>query len=201
MHKAPARLSRRVIRQTAVLLVAITSISAPTASAQDANAYDAWSRLFDTIRPNWNDPDAEAAPDFFTQEEYNAIYAWQEGPLEPPQGAARSYFEKAESITPLIRDLRGTPHFDAGLDLSQGFMLLLPHLSSMREVCRISSNLARRATATGDQSGAVQWIGTLNEISSHAGQDGTAIGSLVGAAMYLKSDQTMELAIAMAKQM
>jgi hypothetical protein len=185
-----------VIRQAAVLLVAIVSISAPTASAQDANAYDAWSRLFDTIRPNWNDPTPEAAPDFFTQEEYDAIDEWREGPLEPPQGAARSYFEKAESITPLIRDLRGTPHFDAGLDLSQGFMLLLPHLSSMREVCRISSNLARRATATGDQRGAVEWIGTLNEISSHAGQDGTAIGSLVGAAMYMKSDQTMELAIA-----
>jgi hypothetical protein len=196
MRKARSRLLRCVIRQAAALLVALTSISAPTASAQNANAYDAWSRLFDTIRPNWNDPSPEAAPDFFTQEEYDAIDEWREGPLEPPQGAARSYFEKAESIAPLIRDLRGTPHFDAELDFSQGFMLLLPHLSSMREVCRISSHLARRATATGDQNAAVEWLGTLNEISSHAGQDGTAIGSLVGAAMYMKSDQTMELAIA-----
>jgi|GEM_PF-4534811 len=196
MRKELPELFRRIIRNAAVLLVAITSISASTASAQDANAYDAWARLFDTIRPNWNDPDAEAAPNFFTQEEYDAVEEWQEGPLGPPQGAARSYFEKAESIAPLIRDLRESTHFDAGLDFSEGFMLLLPHLSSMREVCRISSHLARRATATGDQNAAVEWIGTLNEISSHSGQDGTAIGSLVGAAMYMRSDQTMELAIA-----
>ena len=177
-------------------LVVVASIVAPTATAQDANAYDAWSRLFDVIRPNWNEPNAEPGPDFFTQDEYNAIEDWQQGPLEPPRGAARSYLEKAESLAPLIRDLRGTPRFDAGVDLNEGFMLLLPHLAPMREICRVGSHLARRATITGDAAGVVEWLGTLNEISAHAGQDGTAIGSLVGAAMYLRSDQTMELAIA-----
>jgi len=177
-------------------LIVVASIVTPTATAKDENAYDAWSTLFDRIRPNWNDPEAEPGPGFFTQDEYEAIEAWQQGPLEPPRGAALEYFRKAESIAPLIRDLRRTPRFDAGLDFDQGFMLLLPHLSPMREICRVSSHLARRATAAGDVDTAVEWLGTLNEISAHAGQDGTAIGSLVGAAMYQRSDQTMELAIA-----
>ncbi|NCF39919.1 MAG: hypothetical protein GWP75_07365, partial [Planctomycetia bacterium] len=177
-------------------LVVVASIVAPTATAQDENAYDAWRRLFDVISPNWDDPEGARSPGFFTDDEYDAIFEWQDGPLEAPRGAARRYFEKAESIAPLIRDLRGTPRFDAGIDLSDGFMVLLPHLKPMREISRVSSHLARRATIAGDVDAAVEWLGTSNEISAHAGQDGTAIGSLVGAAMYQRSDQTMELAIA-----
>ena len=177
-------------------LVVVASIVAPTATAQDENAYDAWRRLFDVISPNWDDPEGARSPGFFTDDEYDAIFEWQDGPLEAPRGAARRYFEKAESIAPLIRDLRGTPRFDAGIDLSDGFMVLLPHLKPMREISRVSSHLARRATIAGDVDAAVEWLGTSNEISAHSGQDGTALGSLVGAAMYRRSDQTMELAIA-----
>ena len=129
-------------------MIVVASIVVPTATAQDENAYDAWSTLFDRIRPNWNDPEAEPGPGFFTQDEYEAIEAWQQGPLEPPRGAALEYFRKAESIAPLIRDLRGTPRFDAGIDLSDGFMVLLPHLKPMREISRVSSHLARRAKVT-----------------------------------------------------
>ena len=75
----------------------VVSIVAPTATAQDENAYDAWSRLFDVVRPNWNEPNAEPGPDFFTQDEYDAIEDWQQGPLEPPRGAARSYLERRRS--------------------------------------------------------------------------------------------------------
>ncbi|MCP4834735.1 MAG: hypothetical protein GY895_08195 [Phycisphaera sp.] len=164
--------------------------------AQDANAYDAWSALLDRLSPNWNDPEANTAAEFFTQEEYDAIWEWQNGPLEAPSDAVESYFRKAESLIPLIEDLGGTPRFDAALDYDQGFMLLLPHLGEMRAVSRISSNLALRATANGDVDDAVKWLGTLNQISFHAGQDGVVISSLVGASMYLKSDQTMEMAIA-----
>ncbi len=197
MLDSPARTLRFAIARTTVaLLIAVASIAVPTATAQDANAYDAWTRLFDRLQPGWDDPTAARSPGFFTPDEHAAIEAWQQGPLEPPRGAALAYLEKAESIAPLIRELRGTPRFDAGIDLDEGFMLLLPHLAPMREICRVSSNLARRATISGDVGGVVEWLGTLNEISAHAGQDGTAIGSLVGAAMYQRSDQTMELAIA-----
>ena len=180
----------------AALLVLFASFVVRTATAQDENAYEAWSRIFDVIRPNWSDPEAARSPGFFTEDEYDAIFEWQDGPSEAPRGAALRYFEKAESIAPLIRDLRGTPRFDAGIDLNDGFMVMLPHLAPMREIARVCSHLARRATIAGDADAAVEWLGTSNEIAAHSGQDGTAIGSLVGAAMYQRSDQTMELAIA-----
>ncbi|MBC03980.1 MAG: hypothetical protein CMJ34_11870 [Phycisphaerae bacterium] len=194
-HCAPNRLRIRTtpLRIVAVAVALLTVVSG-TARAQDQNAYDAWATIFDQLSPNWDDPEQETTR-LFTDEEYEAIREWQQAPLAPPTGAAASYFEKAESLTPLIKNLRSNPRFDAGLDFEQGFMLLVPHLAPMREVSRIGSNLARRAIVTGDRDGVVEWIGTMNEISFHAGQDGTAIGSLVGSAMFMKADSGMEMAI------
>lgn len=182
-------------RSLLAVVIASMLVISGSARAQEENSYDAWSKLFERLGPDWDDPEADPA-DYFTQEEYDAISAWTEAPLAPPTGAAASYFEKAEAIAPLIQGLRGTPYFDAGLNFDQGFMLVLPHLSRMREVSRISANLALRATSIGDANAAIRWLGTMNEISFHSGQDGTAIGSLVGAAMYLKADQSMEMAVA-----
>ena len=194
-HRTASRLHpRSTSLWIAATAIACIAVAAGTARAQQGNAYEAWSRIFDRLTPNWDDPEQETSR-LFTPEEYEAIWEWQEAPLAPPTGAAASYFDKAEALTPLIENLRGNPRFDAGLDFEQGFMLLVPHLSPMREVSRIGSNLARRAIATGDRDGVVDWIGTMNEISFHAGQDGTAIGSLVGSAMFLKADASMEMAI------
>ena len=90
-------------------LVVVASIVAPTATAQDENAYDAWRRLFDVISPNWDDPEGARSPGFFTDDEYDAIFEWQDGPLEAPRGAARRYFEKAESIAPRSFEICGVP--------------------------------------------------------------------------------------------
>jgi hypothetical protein len=66
-----------------------------------------------------------------------------------------------------------------GLDFSQGFAMLMPHLAQMRSLARLMSVDATDKLGRGDIEGAIESDVAMRVIAKHVGSDPTLIGKLV----------------------
>jgi len=167
-----------------------------TASAQDA-AYEAWSRVFDAMQPGWSDPTgtADASEAVLSRDDLNIISEYAAGPSRPPTAVERAALVRLDAIAPLLRDATSHRTFDPGIDWSEGFSVLLPHLGLMRQSARCVQALAHRAAADGDAGAAADWTGRVATMAGQSAQDGTLIGSLVGGAIYMTADRELDALI------
>jgi hypothetical protein len=78
---------------------------------------------------------------------------------------------------------------DFGLDYGQGYELLLPHLSPLRNVARLMAADAKLRLADGSAVGAADEIAAIYRMSDHLGSDATIISSLVGQVIFEAADQ------------
>ena len=74
-------------------------------------------------------------------------------------------------------------HCDFGLDYSEGFAMLLPHLSKMRSAVRLLAADARRCVAEGKLDEAADRYAAVFGVARHAGSDRVVISSLVSVAV------------------
>ncbi len=79
------------------------------------------------------------------------------------------------------------PQCDWGLDRSQGFAMLLPHLAPGRQVSGLLLARAQRMMETGERDAAVESLQNLFHIADHASADHILISSLVGGAVCLRA--------------
>ena len=160
------------------------------ASAQD-NAYEAWAPFFDAISTtDWRNPgeDSEALTPLLDPEDLDLISEYASGTVRPPTAAERAALANLQRIAPLLAAATESTTFHVQLDYDQGFDLLLPHLSLMRQGGRCMKALAHQAAVEGDGRTAFEWASRLTTASGQVAQDQTLIGSLVGCAMYSTAD-------------
>lgn len=134
-----------------------------------------------------------------------AIGSWQQFKQNFPQQAqllTEFAADPSAPITPEIRSAlinvqgaisdmrRGSMQetCDFNLDYSQGFELLLPHLSPMRDIARVMRADAAVRIADGDTSGAASELSSLYRASGHCGDDHVLISGLVGQAIFGVAD-------------
>lgn len=104
-------------------------------------------------------------------------------PFDPSSAAQRAAFEKVKPYVDLIRRAGHTATIERSLDYDQGFDLLLPHLSQMRNAARILRLDAQARMDAGDTGAAIESLRAITGISAHSKTDNILISSLVSAAV------------------
>lgn len=174
-------------------LIALVLSWFPTAAAnaQDAS-YDAWARVFDAMNPGWRGEAADDAAPAISPEDLDILSEYASGPVRNPTARERAAFARLDEIAPMLAEASDHRTFDAGVDWNQGFSVLLPHLSAIRQSARCLKALSHRAAADGDAAQAAVWTGRIAGAAGQVAQDGTLIGSLVGGAIYSLADSEFD---------
>ena len=81
---------------------------------------------------------------------------------------------------------------DYQLDYSQGFDLMLPHLTRMRTLARVMQADALVKLHDGDAGAAADRIASMYRMGSHMGEDRIVISSLVGQIVWKAGDQALQ---------
>jgi hypothetical protein len=118
----------------------------------------------------------------------DVIFSYLDDPGAPPSPRLREALARAAPIIDLMRRGSRQEYADSGLDYSQGFDMLLPHLAPMRTAAKIMQADALVCIHDGDWSGAADRIGATYRISEHCAEDCILISSLVGAAIFRVGD-------------
>lgn len=143
------------------------------------------------------DPAANAAPLYrqafreidinrdTTRELGDFLRLWH--PSAPLTEEAREAIEGVVSANQVAIDLfkeaaaKPYAHFD--LDFTEGFELLLPHVSSIREGARLLAGAAIIAAERSDANAAVQGVQAIFEMAKHLSEEPTMISQLTGIAL------------------
>lgn len=185
----------RVFR--AAVLVALT-LHAPSGAAAQAtaggNAADAWRRVFPLIRER----DERTNPEgILTTGEWEQLW---DGILGSEMDAGRdertrALMAKLQPAFELMDQATAQRRCNFNLDRSEGFDLVLPHLTNMRRVNHLMTAKADLQLADGDIEGLVRTHGQLVTMSLQPGQDELLVCSLVGTAMAAEGTLQMRQAI------
>lgn len=158
--------------RTAVILLALTVALSPKTSwaqhpANAADEYDRIARLLGEVDPGqdgpWSDPDGASFTPFMQRGEIDArMRRW------------------LDATRPLVGDLVRAARlpYDRALDRSQGFSLLLPHLSQQRLIVR-SLDVLLVDAQYGDRAACADILRAQAAIAERAASDGLLISSLV----------------------
>lgn len=114
---------------------------------------------------------------------------------EPASDQVRAALMRAQGVLSNFRRGAGLEYADYGLDYSQGFELLLPHLGSMRAATRLVRAEAMMHLNDGNMAAAAASLGDVYRSSNHLGDDGIIISSLVGAAVFKHADEGVQIGI------
>ena len=109
-------------------------------------------------------------------------------PTQPITSEVRAALAAAQGAIGDFRKGSQQEYCDFSLDYSQGFELLLPHLSEMRGLARAMRADAAVRLADGDASGAAAELASMYKSSGHMGDDRVLISSLIGQAIFQLSD-------------
>ncbi len=111
-----------------------------------------------------------------------------------PTEAARRWLSE---IAPFAAEARAlsTSLGTRELDKSQGFRLVLPHLSGLRAVSNAMGFLASDAARRGDSTAMLAYLETQRELTMHTARDGLTISSLVAMVESRGVREALELAI------
>ncbi|MHC4100231.1 MAG: hypothetical protein ACYSW1_05015 [Planctomycetota bacterium] len=160
----------------AAVLVAAGPVAGQTADSRNAAAW--YQRSF-----------ARLGSIQITDDEWKAIREYQRDPHAAPSATVRAVLARAEPALSAARRGARQGHNDFGLDYSQGYELLLPHLSQLRNVGRLMAADAKLRLHDGSASTAADQIASMYRMSDHLGTDATIISSLVGQVIFEAADQ------------
>ena len=138
---------------------------------------------------------AFAALDRIDDEEWAILDDYRGRPDAAPTDEVRRILSKAQPIFDAVRRGASRGYSDYGLDYSQGFELLLPHLSESRQVARLLQADAQRRLAEGDARGAAERIALGYRMADHLGDDSTLISSLVGQAIFRTAEIGLQVGL------
>ncbi len=130
--------------------------------------------------------------DRFTPEEIELIENYRATPGAAPSPEVRALINRAAPIIADVMRASSQGYSDFGLDYSQGFDMLLPHLGKMRSLARIVMADSMMHLSDGDGAGAADRISSLYRIADHAGDDRVLISSLVGRAVFEVAEQAAQ---------
>ncbi len=168
-----------MVSKLAAGIVVLLSVTAH-AAAQSNNAVEMYRQAFAALG---KEPYGRAATGLITAEDRSFLASL--GPVL--SFGARQRVEaillKASPAIQLLKEGTKARKADWELDKSQGFNLLLPHLSAMREASRLLNAEALIAATDVDRGGVLESLTAMGMLSAHAGQDKVLISSMVGAAM------------------
>ena len=141
-----------------LLIVLSTSLGpdAEAAAPVPPEGFQAWSEVWDLLRPDWTDRENEA-PGLLSREDLVALEEYTEGPGGPPTPRQREAFARLDRVAPRMEAAARSSTFEPELRYEDGFLMLLPHLSPMRESARLMAALSRRDLAAGDPASAASF--------------------------------------------
>lgn len=164
---------------TAMLLL----LAAAPATASDLDNAAEWYRR------------AIAKLDRVTDAEWQAVRDYLSDPGAEPPAQIRDLVRRTGPALNLVRRGSLREYADYDLDYGLGPGLTLPHLGQLRNAARLMSTDALVRLHDGDARGAAGRLGTVYRMSSHFGDDGTVISSLVGQAVFETADRVTRRAI------
>jgi hypothetical protein len=130
-----------------------------------------------------------------SEAEWKAIRAYHRDPHAAPSAAVRAVLRKAEPVLSAARGGARQEYSDFGLDYEQGYELLLPHLSQLRDVARLMAADAKLRLHEGNAAAAADQVASMYLMSDHLGGDATIISSLVGQVIFEAADRVAEAGI------
>jgi hypothetical protein len=168
-----------MVSKLAAAIVVLLCLATP-AAAQNNNAVELYRQAFAALG---KEPYGKAATGLISAEDRGFLFTL--GPVLSFGARQRveSILLKASPAIQMLKEGTKARKADWGLDKSQGFNLLLPHLSAMREASSLLRAEALIAATDVDRGGVLESLTALGMLSAHAGQDQVLISSLVGAAM------------------
>ncbi|UCD75670.1 MAG: hypothetical protein JSV91_01900 [Phycisphaerales bacterium] len=177
----------RHILSTLLIPAVILTVESAPAQADNRNAatwYErAATRLYD------------AGGNFIVaDEEWNLIDLYRSDPTRAPTPELRAVVARFNRAMEDVRRGSTEGYADFDLDYSQGFNLLLPHITPMRIVAKVLQADAMIRLHDGDLDGASDRIATMYRMSRHGGDDQVIISSLVGRLIWNMADQTAQVA-------
>jgi hypothetical protein len=101
----------------------------------------------------------------------------------------RAVLARVEPVLSAARSGARQEYNDFGLDYTQGFELMLPHLGKLRNIGRLMAADAAVRLHDGDASGAAGEIASAYRIADHLPADEILISSLVGQAVFQSADR------------
>lgn len=112
-----------------------------------------------------------------------------------PSPELRSVLRSMEPTLAMLRRGANQQYSDFGLDFSEGFSLMLPHLANLRQAARLLNAQAQVKMHDGDVRGAARDLASMYQMGGHMGDDRVLISALVGNAIFDYSDRTVQQAI------
>jgi hypothetical protein len=163
-------------RLAVLLLLALMVAPAVSARASDnRNAATWYRRAFERLEQL---PEADR----------DLILSYLDNPGTPPSTRLREALARAAPAMDLVRRGSRQEYADSGLDYSQGFDMILPHLAPMRTLSKIMQADAMVRLHDGDSSAAADRITATYRLAEHCADDCILISSLVGAAVFNVAD-------------
>jgi hypothetical protein len=127
--------------------------------------------------------------------EWNAIREFQKNPNSVPSATVRAVLARVEPVISAARRGTRADYSDFNLDFSQGYDLLLPHLSKLSNVGRLMAADAALRLHDGDAKSAADQIASMYRMADHLSGDNVLISSLVGTAVFRGSDHIAQTAL------
>jgi hypothetical protein len=160
------------------LLLVSALISALLLSARESRGADAKSDLGDNAALQyWQ---AVALLPAYDKEQDKLLEHWKDAPVD---AATLKLLESSRTSLMYVQRATRKPHCDWGLDYSDGLELLMPHLSKLRNLARLSLLDARHEFSRKHwQAGAAE-ASSMFIVARHAGQEPVLIAILVGNAI------------------
>jgi len=176
-------LSRSFVHSIAAVLLLLVALPGPFARAQgdqSRNAAAWYQRAF-------------AELERFTPEEMELIEQYRSGGATAPSPEVRALINRAAPIIDNALRASAQGYSDFGLDYSQGFDLLLPHLGKMRSIARLMQADSMMRLGDGDGAGAAERIAAMYRLADHTGDDHILISSLVSRAVFEVADTSAQM--------
>lgn len=129
----------------------------------------------------------------FTPEEMELIEQYRSGGATAPSPEVRALINRAAPIIDNALRASAQGYSDFGLDYSQGFDLLLPHLGKMRSIARLMQADSMMRLGDGDGAGAAERIAAMYRLADHTGDDHILISSLVSRAIFEVADTSAQM--------
>lgn len=110
--------------------------------------------------------------------------------------AVRRLLEVSSEAIELARLGANLKYAEFGTDRAQGFNMLMPHISTMRNLSRLMTIQSRAMRANGHSEESADVVADLLRMSRHAASDDVLIGSLVGVSCATLAFESIEDAVA-----
>lgn len=167
----------------ALAWLAVVVCAAPHALAEDpANAATWYARAIESMSR-------------LTQADLAVLYEYEYKSGVAPSAEVRAFLSKVAPALDAFQRGSMQQFSDFGLDRSEGWSILLPHLHPMRQLARAVEMDVRVRLHDGDTSGAANRLAAAYRASQHMGDDRILISSLVGQAMFDFADQATQYAL------